>query len=181
MLDGDLRYWFVGDRPDSIYGHFFQSESPMAQSIAPLLPQLAVFEFLIEEDYPIIEKFMFRYQYEEGKYVFMEGTHGGYMFFIVDGIAEVTKQIENQKTTIATLSAGRSLGEMSLIDGGTRSATVRAQTDLTLIVLKREDFNRLLEEHPETASRIVIGIASLLSRSLREMTTEFTEKILSLC
>ena len=70
---------------------------------------------------------------------------------------------------------------MSLIDGGSRSATVKAETDLTLIVLKREDFNRLLEDHPKTANRIVIGIAKLLSVSLRETTKRLTEKTLSLC
>ena len=44
---------------------------------------------LLEEDYEIVEKFMFTYEYDEGSYVFKEGAHGGYMFFIVDGKAGV--------------------------------------------------------------------------------------------
>jgi CRP-like cAMP-binding protein len=153
----------------------------MAQSIKGLFPKLEVFDFLEASDYDVIEPYMFRYEYEAGKYVFKEGTHGGYMFFVVHGEAEVTKMVENKKVFIARIGPGRSLGEMSLLDGHTRSASVRATSNLTLIVLKREDFSRLMTEHPVTANRVVVGIASLLSRSLRNTTQEFSEQTLSLC
>ncbi|MFN3236109.1 MAG: cyclic nucleotide-binding domain-containing protein [Pseudomonadales bacterium] len=153
----------------------------MAQSIKGLFPKLEVFDFLDSSDYEVIEPYMFRYEYEAGKYVFKEGTHGGYMFFVVEGEAEVTKMVDNKKVFIATIGPGRSLGEMSLLDGHTRSASVRAISNLALIVLKREDFNRLMTEHPVTANRVVVGIASLLSRSLRNTTQEFSEQTLSLC
>jgi CRP/FNR family transcriptional regulator, cyclic AMP receptor protein len=95
----------------------------MSSTIEKLLPRLEVFNFLEESDYPIIEKYMFNYEYEKGAYVFKEGAHGGYMFFIVDGEVEVIKQFDTAKHTIATLTKGRSVGEMSLIDGAPRSAT----------------------------------------------------------
>lgn len=153
----------------------------MAESITSLLPKLEVFNFLEEADYETIEKYMFKYDYEEGAYVFKEGTHGGYMFFIVEGSVEVIKQFDTKKHTIAELGPGRSVGEMSLIDGAPRSATVRAREDLTLIVLKREDFQKMLEEQPEVANRILMGICTLLSQSLRDTNKNFTEKLLSIC
>lgn len=153
----------------------------MPQSIQDLLPKLEVFEFLKEGDHDTLEKYMFRYEYDEGKYVFKEGAHGGYMFFVVEGEAEVTKLVKNKKVFIAKVTRGRSLGEMSLLDGHARSASVRALTKLTLIVLKREDFNSLLEEHPGVANRVVMGNAGLLSSSLRKTTQEFSEQTLSLC
>lgn len=153
----------------------------MPKSIEALFPKLEVFNFLIPDDYPVIEKYMLRYEYEAGKFVFKEGTHGAYMFFIVDGEAEVSQLVRGKKIIVASLGAGRSLGEMSLLEGKARSATVKATSNLSLIVLKREDFKRLLDDHPGTGSRVVIGIASLLSRSLRETTREFSEQTLSLC
>lgn len=153
----------------------------MNQSIRSLFPKLEVFNFLEESDYEVVESYMFRYDYEEGAYVFKEGTHGGYMFFIVDGNVDVIKQFDNKKHTIAELGPGRSVGEMSLIDGAPRSATVRARNDLTLIVLKREDFQRLLVEQPAIANRVLMGISTLLSRSLRDTNKNFTEKLLSIC
>lgn len=149
--------------------------------LSSLIPKLEVFSFLEEADYNALEDYMFRYDYEEGAYVFKEGTHGGYMFFIVEGEVEVIKQFDTKKHTIAKLGAGRSVGEMSLIDGAPRSATVRAKTDLSLIVLKREDFQKLLAEQPQIANRILMGIANLLSQSLRDTNKNFTEKLLSIC
>ncbi len=153
----------------------------MPKSIKSLFPKLEVFNFLKESDYDVIEEYLFRYDYEAGKYVFKEGAHGGYMFFVVDGEAEVSKLVKGQKVSIARIGAGRSLGEMSLLDGHTRSASVQAISKLSLLVLKREDLNRLMEDHPVTANRMIIGIATLLSQSIRETTQEFTEQTLTLC
>ncbi len=148
--------------------------------LSSLIPKLEVFSFLEESDYGVLEPFMFRYDYDKDAVVFKEGTHGGYMFFIVDGEVEVIKQFDTKKHTIAELGPGRSVGEMSLIDGSPRSATVKAKTNLSLIVLKREDFQKLLEDHPQVANRILMGIANLLSQSLRDTNKNFTEKLLSI-
>ena len=153
----------------------------MSENITAMLPKLEVFNFLEEGDYIILAKYMFPHDYEEGSFVFKEGAHGGYMFFIVEGEVEVIKQFDNKKHTIAKLSEGRSVGEMSLIDGSPRSATVRAITTLKLIVLKREDFVKLNDEEPAIANKILMGIATLLSLSLRDTNNRFTEKLLSLC
>ncbi len=153
----------------------------MASMIDKLLPKLEVFNFLEGDDYKVIEKYMFTHEYEKGAYIFKEGTHGAYMFFIINGEVEVIKQFDTAKHVIATLSQGRSVGEMSLIDGAPRSATARAKTDLKLIVLKREDFNTLNEEHPAIANKVLMGISTLLSSSLRETNNRFTEKLLSIC
>lgn len=146
-----------------------------------LIRELECFRYLSEEDIEILQLYFFRYEYAAGTYVFKERAHGGYMFFIAEGEAEVIKQYDNSKARIAVLGRGHSIGEMSLIDGRSRSATVRAKTDLTLVVLKREHFQKLLVEHPGTANNILMGIAQLLSGSLRRTTHEFTEKMLSLC
>lgn len=124
-----------------------------------MLPALEVFGFLEEVDCKTIEKYMFAYEYQDGNYVFKEGTHGGYMFFIVGRTVDVIKQLDNRRTKVAELGPGRSVGKMSLIDGGTRSATVKATSDLNLIVLKRENFQNLLKEEPDVANKVLMGIA----------------------
>ena len=145
-----------------------------------LIRQLECFRYL-DDDVATLRRYFFRYEYPAGSYVFRERAHGGYIFFIADGGTEVIKQYDNARTTITTLGRGHSIGEMSLIDGRSRSATVRAKTNLTLVVLTREHFQELLVSHPSTANNILMGIAQLLSGSLRRTTHEFTEKMLSLC
>jgi CRP/FNR family transcriptional regulator/CRP/FNR family cyclic AMP-dependent transcriptional regulator len=102
------------------------------------------------------------------------------MFFIIEGEVEIIKQFDNQKHVIATLTEGMSVGEMSLIDGRPRSATVRASTPLKLIVLKREDFIKLNKMEPTIANKVLMGIATLLSQNLRDTNDKFTEKLLSI-
>jgi len=144
------------------------------------LPKLEAFKFLVPQDYRVIEEYMFIHEYEAGNYIFKEGGYGGYMFFIIEGEVEIIKQFDNQKHVIATLSEGMSVGEMSLIDGRPRSATVRACTSIKLIVLKREDFTKLNKMEPTIANKVLMGIATLLSQNLRDINDRFTEKLLSI-
>lgn len=150
-------------------------------AIQDLLPKLEVFYFLEGDDYKIIEKYMFNHDYDEGSYVFKEGGHGGYMFFIAAGEVEIIKQFDNNRHVIATLTTDRSVAEMSLIDRSPRSATVRAKTNLKHTGLKREDFTKLNEENPTIANKILMGVCSLLSKNLRDTNNRFTEQLLSIC
>ena len=103
------------------------------------------------------------------------------MFFFAEGEMEIIKQFDSSRHTIATLTTGRSVGEMSLIDGSPRSATVRAKTKLKLIVLKHEDFKKLNEENPTITNKVLMGVCSLLSKNLRDTNNRFTEQLLSIC
>jgi len=88
------------------------------------------------------------------------GEAGEEFFFILDGTAtvEVTKRKRGK------LGPGQFFGEMSLLDGEPRSATVRAETDMRLLVILRRNFQTLLSEVPE----ITRSILAVLSRRLRE-------------
>ena len=62
----------------------------------------------------------------------------------------------------ATLGAGSYFGEISLIDGGPRSATVTAKSDLKTVSLTSWDFNALLDEYPELARELLIQLCGRL-------------------
>ena len=63
------------------------------------------------------------------------------------------------------LQPGDCFGEMSLVDGEPRSATIEATTDLRLLVVDRSQFWRLLDETPELIRRIL----TILSRRVRRL------------
>jgi CRP-like cAMP-binding protein len=62
------------------------------------------------------------------------------------------------------LAPGAYFGEMSLLDGGERSATVVAETPMRLLVIKRRDFTTLLREAPELTQSLL----ATLSRRVRQ-------------
>ena len=88
------------------------------------------------------------------------GQPGNEFYLIVDGSARV--EVSSRKR--ARLGPGAFFGEMSLLDGGARSATVLAETPMRLLVIKRRDFTTLLREAPELTQSLL----ATLSRRLRQ-------------
>ncbi len=87
-----------------------------------------------------------------------EGGPGREFFAIIEGDADVV--IRNRK--IATLGSGQFFGEISLLDQGPRTATVKAATDMKLYVLDVRSFATLLDKHPAVARKILRGMAQRL-------------------
>jgi CRP-like cAMP-binding protein len=61
------------------------------------------------------------------------------------------------------------LGEMSLLDGAPRSATCTAVTDILAAGLARRGLERLVDEHPKVAAKLLAGLAQRLAERLRSM------------
>jgi CRP/FNR family transcriptional regulator, cyclic AMP receptor protein len=88
--------------------------------------------------------------------VVVQGKVGHECFVITAGEAEVTRD----GTSIAKLSAGDHFGELALLDGGPRTATVTATTDLHLLVLGQRQFLSLLEEVPALSRKMLTTLAA---------------------
>jgi len=106
-------------------------------------------------------------QHPPGSAVAAEGEPGAGLFIIDSGDARVT--IGGK--TINTLGAGDFFGEMALLDGGPRTATVTAKSDLSLFVLTEWVYRGLLTEHPSIAIRTLEAVASRLRRATKNATS----------
>jgi CRP-like cAMP-binding protein len=95
-----------------------------------------------------------------GTAIARQGQPGNEFYLIVDGSARV--EVSPRKRS--KLAPGAYFGEMSLLDGGERSATVVAETPMRLLVIKRRDFTTLLREAPELTQSIL----ATLSRRVRQ-------------
>ena len=113
----------------------------------------------------------------EGEIIMNEGEEGGELFVIVEGSIQIEKKAgDNFTIKIArTEQRGMLIGEMSLIDMKPRSATVRADSPVTLLGLKREDLSVLFDEDPKVLATISLNIARLLSDRLRHSNDMFAE------
>jgi CRP/FNR family transcriptional regulator, cyclic AMP receptor protein len=82
--------------------------------------------------------------------------HPGEEFFLIlDGHARV--EVSPRKRS--RLGPGQYFGEMSLLDGGPRSATVVADTPLRLLVIKRRDFSTLLREATDLTQNVLVTLS----------------------
>ncbi len=96
-----------------------------------------------------------------------EGAIGEEAFLIVSGNAHCTV---GDQVDVANLGPGDLFGEMSLLDGDRRSATVIADTDMTVTVFERREFVRLVETSPFIAMKLLAAMAARLRSVDRELT-----------
>lgn len=89
------------------------------------------------------------------------GEPGNEFFLIVDGSARVEVSVRKR----SRLGPGDYFGEMSLLDGGPRSATVIAETPVRLLVINRRDFTTLLREAPGLTQNLLITLSKRLRQA----------------
>ena len=95
-------------------------------------------------------------RYDEGTVILREGGHGETLFVIVEGSARVVRN----GRTIARRSEGDFFGEISVIDGRPRTATVIAETPMRCIVLYRRELKEIVMGEPATAWAMLESIAA---------------------
>ena len=101
--------------------------------------------------------------YSAGETIFKENDEGDALYIIVSGGVRVVKEGDRQ-VVLAMLQEREYFGEMALLDREPRSASVEVQRDATLLVINRDDFQRLLLARPE----IAFSLLKTLSGRLRE-------------
>lgn len=88
--------------------------------------------------------------YSEGDIIVSEGEKGSSLFLIVSGEVKVyTRSEDGRHLPLAELTAGDFFGEVSLLTGKPRTATITAKTSVTAIELTRNSVDEIAEDHPE--------------------------------
>lgn len=123
-----------------------------------------IFSDLPEETIEKISQVGFRRTYKKDSIILMEDEVGGALFIIVNGKVKVTRTSNDGREVILNiLTESDIFGEMALLDGQTRSATVSALENSELFIIQRNQFLEFLKEHPE----ISIALMQELSKRLR--------------
>jgi CRP-like cAMP-binding protein len=91
--------------------------------------------------------------FPRGTVLLRQGDAGSSMFVVVDGKARVTVHSPRGETAVATLGPGDIFGEMSLMTGARRSATVTAARKLTALEITKAAFEALLASDPDLIRR----------------------------
>ncbi len=147
------------------------------QEVVDLLKECAVFQELPAEDLSELASMMDQEKLSAGAELFKEGDPGGHLYLIASGTVEVQKQRSHGsgRVVIARFERGSIIGEMSLVDGMTRSATVVATNPTKVFTLSREVFEDIMNTRKELAIKVLLGMAKLLSLRLRNTSGWFAD------
>ena len=107
-----------------------------------------------------------RRTYRRGEVIFHQGDPGDSLHFLTEGRVKVVLDAETgEEAVIAILGPGDSFGELALIDGEPRSATVEALEPVQTVSLARADFMALIRNSPQLAERLMITLAGMVRRA----------------
>ena len=103
-------------------------------------------------------------------------THDGTIMMLLDGEVSVEKAPLHQGDSLVVSIAkpGQMFGEMGVLLEAPRSASCIAYTDVALAELSRDALERLVAEHPATAARLALGIATRLAEHLRDTSNKLS-------
>ena len=150
-----------------------------------LLQSVSLFFDLSEKELGYIEEKMVTRRYENGNYIFLEDSEGEQCFFVAKGSVKVTRLSKDGREVILTmLNAGDFFGEMSLLDGESRSANVIALEETEVLTLNREDFLVVLHDYPTIAIQLVKEMAGRLrkrDRQIASLSLSDAEKRITMC
>jgi CRP/FNR family cyclic AMP-dependent transcriptional regulator len=109
-------------------------------------------------------------RYKRGEAIVEQDKHANALFIILAGRARVVMKDElGREVILAVLREGDCIGEMSVIDSQTHSATVTAEVVTDILILERDGFMRCLQESPDTAMAVMRGLVQRLRSADRKI------------
>ena len=130
------------------------------------LKNLPLFGELEESDQIEIWNHVLTRSYKKSNIILFEEDPGDSLFIIKEGKVKITRLSEGGKEVILSiLGEGEFFGEMSLLDGESRSANVIALSDCEVFVLKRDNFLNILKSTPQIAITLLEELANRLRKS----------------
>jgi len=134
--------------------------------IIDILRGVELFEGLSDADLEQVAALCQERRLSRGELLVKEGDLGEELFIITDGFVEVL--LETPRRVVVNLGTGQLTGEMALVDGGPRSASLRAISDPTIVqVINKSDFETLCDNNTRLGYVVYRNIAADLSFKLR--------------
>jgi CRP/FNR family transcriptional regulator, cyclic AMP receptor protein len=137
-----------------------------SSEVVELLARVPVFATLEHSDLERIAQLAVPRRLEPGQAVFREGDQSDTCYVVREGHARAIRSHGDGRTiTLATFGPGDIFGELAMFEDERRSATVEAIERISVVAVLGPDMRRLMIQHPEISTRLVIA----LGRRLREM------------
>jgi CRP/FNR family transcriptional regulator len=134
--------------------------TPKGRATLELLRRVPLFSDLSEHDLAQVAGVAIPRSFPKGARVFHEGDRSDVCYIVRSGEVRVTREHSDGRViALATAGPGELFGELAMLDGQARSASVETLDDTELLALPARDMRRLLTEHPEITVKLVVALA----------------------
>ena len=148
------------------------------------LSHVAILENLTDQELVELQHIIHKKDFRENSVIMREGDSGDEMYLFQKGEVRVSKNLtlkigkrggfSKAEKSMVTLKAENVdfFGEMAAIEKEKRSATITANTDCVLYLVKRKDFEKLCFRNPAIGYKILLKVAKVLSKRIRDGNTD---------
>ncbi|MDI6802021.1 MAG: cyclic nucleotide-binding domain-containing protein [Thermodesulfovibrionales bacterium] len=148
----------------------------MKEDFKKIISGIKVFEDLTDEEKDILCGLLKSGTYHPSEIIYSEGEPGDSLDIITSGKVRICRMtVEGDYMTLSTAKAGEIFGIMSFIDASMHSATIIADEETHILVLRKTDFDGLLNSHPVIYGKIVRNLAVQLSSIVRNMNVQYMD------
>ena len=149
---------------------------PFVGRIREIIEVIQLFEDFEPEELGDLARYMRCYRAPAGTEVIREGDEGDFMLLVLDGGLEIVKKdVRGLPQVMGSAGPGKTLGEMSLIDGAPRFASCVAVEAVEFAVLDRESLSRIIAEEPKVGVKLLMELLMLLNQRLRNVSKQLME------
>ena len=153
---------------DEEWGSGLEVALTEADDLYDILARIQIFDLLTGEEIRKVERLVHRRAYVPQETIVRQGTPGAGIYIIESGSADVLLETgRDREIRLATLTEGQFFGEMSLLDGAPRAASVTAVEATRVIGFFSPDLMDLIEQSPGLGFKIVLRTSQLMSDRLR--------------
>ena len=132
------------------------------------LEGIILFKDLDADERRICVDLMEDVSYDKGQAIISEGEIGNTIFMIKSGLVQITKKAGTGEKLLATLTEGEFFGEICIFESGIRTATAQATMPTRLLLIGKEPFERLVNEHPRIGVKILTAMMHEVAHRLHE-------------
>ena len=163
-------------RPCGMHGHDVHG----GHDTIALLSRVPVFSTLSEDELAHVARVAMSRRFDAGAAVFKEGDEGSTCYIVRAGRTRAIREHpDGRSITLAHFGPGDIFGEMAMLDGERRSATVEATEDTETIAILSADMHRLLREHSDISVKLIAALGQRLRDTNERLTRQSFQTVQS--
>ncbi len=147
--------------------------SPFVERILQIIEHIELFEDFDAAEIASLARYMRCFKAPPGVEVIVEGEPGDFMLLLIEGTMEIVKiDFRGLPARIADAKPGKTLGEMSVIDGEPRFASCNTVSEVVFAVLDRDRLSRVIADEPRLGVKLLMQLLLLLNQRLRSVSMQ---------
>lgn len=165
---------------DSRLAHFesLGNGTPFVALMRAIIEHIRLFDDFDEAEIATVALYLDCYRVPPGTEVILEGEQGDFMLLLLDGSMDILRRgSDGLPVRIGHAGPGKTLGEMSLIDGEPRFASCIARGECVFGVLDRTGLTQIIADQPRLGVKLMMQLLLLLNQRLRLVSAELVRNL----